>query len=219
MHFNSFPSTTKRNWVGHHNEKGTSWGLLHWFFQEKGCVGVWKWEFFVLSRVETKQGMKQLKDHEVMDPQFLLVLLGNVAFLEGLKGGLHIFYEFILFVTYEFICVSKIWFPILFQCAGTNRHKKELFVMAVRTPCGRTFPGNFSILPSAKKWVFHAIFRLAFLELYGERVCSMNRLVLTDEEDAEHRSFESLIATNEISLYSIFKVWLLVFRMVSDEFC
>jgi hypothetical protein len=31
--------------------------------------------------------MKQLKDHEVMDPQFLLVLLGNVAFLAGLKGG------------------------------------------------------------------------------------------------------------------------------------
>ena len=87
MHFNSFPSTTKRNWVGHHNEKGTSWGLLHWFFQEKGCVGVWKWEFFVLSRVETKQGMKQLKDHKVMDPQFLILLFSNVAILVGLKRG------------------------------------------------------------------------------------------------------------------------------------
>jgi hypothetical protein len=37
---------------------------------------------------------------------------------------------------------------------------------------------------------FHAIFCLAFLELYGDEVCSMNRLVLTDEEDAEYRSFE-----------------------------
>jgi hypothetical protein len=52
-----------------------------------------------------------------------------------------------------------------FYSSGTNRHRKELFVMAVRTPCGKTFPGNFSIIPSAKKWIFHAIFRLAFLEL------------------------------------------------------
>ncbi len=58
-------------------------------------------------------------------------------------------------------------------------HKKVLYVMAVRTLSGKTFPGNFSIIPSAKKWVFHAIFRLAFLELYGDEVCSMNRLVLT----------------------------------------
>ncbi len=78
-----------------------------------------------------------------------------------------------------------------------NRHKKELFVMAVRTPCGKTFPGNFTIIPSSKKWVFHAIFCLAFLELYGDEACSMNHLLLTDEEDAEYGSFESLIATNE----------------------
>ena len=88
--------------------------------------------------------------------------------------------------------------------------------MAVRTPCGRTFPGNFSILPSAKKWVFHAIFRLAFLELYGERVCSMNRLVLTDEEDAEYRSFESLIATNDNFKSS--KVMLCIFHAIWQPF-
>ena len=81
---------------------------------------------------------------------------------------------------------------------GVNWHKKELFVMAVRTPCGKTFPGNFTIIPSSKKWVFHAIFRLAFLELYGDKECSMNRLVLIDEEDAKYRSFKSLIATNDI---------------------
>jgi len=53
------------------------------------------------------------------------------------------------------ICMS-------FYSSGTNRHRKELFVMAVRTPGGKTFSGNFSIIPSAKKWVFHAIFCLAF---------------------------------------------------------
>ncbi len=49
-----------------------------------------------------------------------------------------------------------------FYSSGTNRHKTELFVMAVRIPCGKTFPGNFSIIPPSKKWVFYAIFRLAY---------------------------------------------------------
>ncbi len=59
------------------------------------------------------------------------------------------------------------------------------------------FPRQFTIIPSSKKWVFHAIFCLVFLELYGDEVCSMNRLVLTDEEDDKYGSFESRIATNE----------------------
>ncbi len=70
--------------------------------------------------------------------------------------------------------------------------------MAIRTPTGRTFPGNFTIIPSAKKWGFHAIYRLTFLSLYGEHICSLNQLVLTDEEDAEYRSFENLIVTHEM---------------------
>ena len=81
---------------------------------------------------------------------------------------------------------------------GTNLQKKELFVMAVRSPSGKTFPGNFTIIPSSKKWVFHAIYCLAFVTLYGEHICSLNRLVLTDEEDAEYRSFESLIQISKI---------------------
>jgi hypothetical protein len=40
-------------------------------------------------------------------------------------------------------------------------------------------------------------FPSSFLELYGDKVCSMNCLVLTDEEAAEYGSFESLIGTNE----------------------
>jgi hypothetical protein len=48
---------------------------------------------------------------------------------------------------------------------GTNKQKKELFIMATCTPMGKTFPGNYTIIPSSKKWVFHAIFRLTFVEL------------------------------------------------------
>ncbi len=70
--------------------------------------------------------------------------------------------------------------------------------MAVRSPSGKTFPGNFTNIPSAKKWVFHAIYRSAFLSLYGEHICWLNRLVITDEEDAEDCSFGTLILTHEM---------------------
>ncbi len=69
---------------------------------------------------------------------------------------------------------------------------------AVRSPSGKTFPGNFTIIPSAKKWVFHAIYCLAFLSLYGEHICLFIQLVITDEEDAEYCSFETLILTHEM---------------------
>ena len=88
--------------------------------------------------------------------------------------------------------------------------------MATRTPTGKTFPGNYTIIPSSKKCVFHSIFRLAFMSLYGEHVCSMNRLVLTDEEDAEYRAFESVIATHDA--FSSSKVMLCTFHAVWQPF-
>jgi hypothetical protein len=43
-------------------------------------------------------------------------------------------------------------YEFIYAClAGTNNQKKELFVMAVRSPTGKTFPGNHNIIPSAKK--------------------------------------------------------------------
>ena len=67
--------------------------------------------------------------------------------------------------------------------------------MAVRTPSGRTLPGNLAIIPSEQLWVFHAIYQYAFPHLYSSEVCSRNRLVLTDKDEAEYRSFEALIET------------------------
>ena len=88
--------------------------------------------------------------------------------------------------------------------------------MAVRTPTGKTFPGNFTIIPSSKKWVFHAIYRLAFVTLYGEQICSLNRLVLTDEEEAEYRSFESLIKSSK--LFQSSSVMLCTFHAIWQPF-
>jgi hypothetical protein len=88
--------------------------------------------------------------------------------------------------------------------------------MAIRTPTGKTFPGNYTIIASSKKWVFHSIFHLAFLSLYGEHVCSMNQLVFTDEEDAEYCAFETMIATHDAFCWS--KVMLCNFHAVWQSF-
>ena len=87
---------------------------------------------------------------------------------------------------------------------GKNWQKKQLFVMAFRTPSGKTLPGNLSIIPSEQKWVFHALYQHAFPQLYSSGVCFRNRLVLTNEDEAEYRSFEDLIqVTKEFSKSSV----------------
>ena len=86
--------------------------------------------------------------------------------------------------------------------------------MAVRTPSGRTLPGNLAIIPSEQSWVFHAIYQYAFPHLYSSEVCSRNRLVLTDEDEAEYRSFESVIETtsdfqnSNVMLCTFHGVWM-----------
>jgi hypothetical protein len=70
--------------------------------------------------------------------------------------------------------------------------------MAVRAANGSTLAGNLTIIPSEQKWVFHSIYRLAFPYLYYVDVRSRNRVVITDEDDAKYRSFESLIDTSDI---------------------
>ena len=67
--------------------------------------------------------------------------------------------------------------------------------MAVRTPSGRTLPGNLAIIPSEQSWVFHAIYQHVFSHLYSSKVCSRNCLVFTNKDEAEYRSFEALIKT------------------------
>ncbi len=67
--------------------------------------------------------------------------------------------------------------------------------MAVRTPSGRTLPGNLAIIPSEQSWVFRAIYQHAFPHLYSSKSCSRNHRVLTNKDEVEYRSFEALIET------------------------
>ena len=88
--------------------------------------------------------------------------------------------------------------------------------MAVRTPSGTTLPGNLTIIPSEQKWVFYLIYQLAFPHLYSAEVCSRNRLVLSNEDDALYKSFESLIQTNDV--FKRLKVMLCTFHAIWMSF-
>ena len=87
----------------------------------------------------------------------------------------------------------EVWFMDV--TGGTNRQNRDLFMMATRWPTGETFPGNLTVIPSGKRWIFHCIYQHAFLALYGKVTCSRNRISLCDEDDAEYGPFENCIAT------------------------
>jgi hypothetical protein len=102
------------------------------------------------------------------------------------------------------------YFSLYTFSSGTNGQKKELFVMAVCSASGDTLPGNLTIIPSAQKWVFHAIYQHAFPHLYSSEVCSRNRLILTDEDTSQYKPFESLISTTNI--FNLSKVMICTFH-------
>jgi hypothetical protein len=58
--------------------------------------------------------------------------------------------------------------------------------------------------------VFHAIYQLAFPELYSNEVCSQNCVVITDEDEAEYRLFESVIEMSQV--FSRSKVMICTFH-------
>ncbi len=104
-------------------------------------------------------------------------------------------YKLVIFIL---VICNLVYFSLYTFFSGANWQKKELFVMAVFTVSGGTLPGNLTIIPSAQKWVFHAIYQHAFPLLYSSEVCSRNRFVLTDEVTSQFKPFESLISTTNI---------------------
>jgi len=115
----------------------------------------------------------------------------------------------------KYICMYPyVWYM---DCtSGTNREKKDLFVVAVRSASGDTLPVNLTVIPSAQKWVFETIYKTAFPNLYSPDVCSMNRLVLTDEEKAEYEPFQLAIETTDYFQQS--KVMLCTFHAIWMSF-
>ena len=85
----------------------------------------------------------------------------------------------------------EVWFMDVTR--GANHQNRDIFMMAIRWPTGETFPGNLTVIPSGKRWIFHCIYQHAFLALYGRETCSRNRLSLCDEDDSEYGPFENCI--------------------------
>ena len=104
----------------------------------------------------------------------------------------------------------EVWFMDV--TSSVNKQKSDLFMLAIRTPSGRTFPGNFTFIPSGKSWVFQCIYQYAFTSLFGTTVCSYNRLALFDDDFSERGPYESCIAT--LPHFSKSKVMLCVFHAV-----
>ncbi len=93
------------------------------------------------------------------------------------------------------MCNSSVSNDISIISPGTNCQKKELFVMTVQAANRYTLPGNLTIIPSAPKWVFHAIYKLAYPFLCSSTVCARNQVILKDEDDEEYKSFETVMET------------------------
>ena len=120
----------------------------------------------------------------------------------------------------------EVWFMDV--TAGTNRQKTDMFMLAVRSPYGVTYPGNFTFLPSGKRWVFECIYRYAFIALFGSNTCSRNRLALFDEDNAEYGPFQNCIASmpeyknSQVMLCVFHAVWMpfkkKIFPLISKRF-
>ena len=108
----------------------------------------------------------------------------------------------------------EVWFMDVTH--GTNRQRRDLFMLAIRTPTGETFPGNLTIIPSQKRWIFHCIYWYAFIHLYGVDTCSHNCLVLCDEDKSEYGPFENQIVTNNTFKDSL--LMLCIFHALTQPF-
>jgi hypothetical protein len=84
----------------------------------------------------------------------------------------------------------------------------------VQSAGGDTLPVNPTVIPSGQKWVFDTIYKTAFPHRYTSEVCSMNRLVLTDEDKSEYEPFESAIETtndfqkSKVMLCTFHAIWM-----------
>ena len=68
-------------------------------------------------------------------------------------------------------------------------------MMVVKDASGEAFPGNITMVPSGKRWVFQKIYQKFFLRLYGKLTISRNCLALTDDDISEHGPFDNCINT------------------------
>ncbi len=88
--------------------------------------------------------------------------------VQWVSGGMQMHVHQFSYIQIGYLHFCNKQFGLLFFVCFFLRHKlteKGTFVMAVCSASGDTLPGNLTIIPSAQKWVFHAIYQHAFPHL------------------------------------------------------
>ena len=70
--------------------------------------------------------------------------------------------------------------------SGTNKQKRDLFLMVVKDGNGKTFVGNITIIPSQQRWEFMKIYQTFFVYLYGMVTVSRFQLAVTNDDVSAH---------------------------------
>ena len=101
--------------------------------------------------------------------------------------------------------------------SGTNKQKRDLFLMVVKDGNGETYVGNVTVIPSQQRWVFMKIYKTFFLYLYGEVTVSRFQLAVTDDDVSAHGPFDCLIKTmscytNCVHILCVFHGLIMVFH-------
>ena len=78
--------------------------------------------------------------------------------------------------------------------SNTNMTGRDLHLLVVKDASGETYSGCATVLPCQQRWVFKNI--CMFLRiLFGDITMSRMRLMLTDDDPAEHGPFDACIQT------------------------
>ena len=164
------------------------------------------------------KGRPTLEEVEKMEcPKYLKSQLKKLKKEMNYKDGTDILLALSIASDEMSRCVHM--FPEVFYMdvtAGTNRQKRDLFLMVVKDANGQTFIGNATVIPSGQRWVFDKIFQSFFLHLYGEETIGRNRLALTDDDKAEHGPWDNSVETLEC--YNESKHMLCVFHALVMAF-
>ena len=70
--------------------------------------------------------------------------------------------------------------------ANLNGQRRDVFFSVIKDSAGQCFIVNITVLPCQQRWIFLKIYQTFFLSLYGEDTIDRIRLVLTDDDVAEH---------------------------------
>jgi hypothetical protein len=120
--------------------------------------------------------LQKLRDELTVDPGNEILVVLSIA-SDQMMGHVHMFPE--------------TWFMDV--TANTNQLKRYIFLVIFCDANGQCFFGNLTVIPSGQSWIFMKIYRISFVQLYGDITISHNRLGLTDEDTSDLRPFQSLI--------------------------